>query len=234
MSEPSARLKRPYTKMLVAVSLDGKISPNRRPGEPNPVGPSLIAPEIMSLHNAQRRTVDAIMVGLNCILLDDSRLTLRDSEGENPIRIVLDGLAEMAPTARVLNGEALTIVGVTADAPAERVRAFKERGARVIVAGSGKFVALPELMDELVERHGIRRLLVEGGGTVHRSMIADDLYDEIQLIICPFVIGGADAITPVERSSFWPEETITRYRLDKADILGDYVYVTYIPKKKRG
>ncbi|MGA2417826.1 MAG: dihydrofolate reductase family protein [Candidatus Staskawiczbacteria bacterium] len=71
------RMKRPYALMLVAVSLDGKIAPKRRPGQANPVGPSLIGPEIMKLHNQQRASADAIMVGLNCILLDDSRLTLR-------------------------------------------------------------------------------------------------------------------------------------------------------------
>jgi len=233
VTETQPDIKRPYTMMLVAVSLDGKISPNRRPGQPNPIGPSLIAPEIMRLHNAQRRTVDGIMVGLNCILLDDARLTLRDAAGQNPTRIVLDGLAEMPPTARVLNDEAPTIVGVTADAPADRVAAFRARGAKIVSAGSGKFVSLPALMSELARHHGIRRLLVEGGGTVHRSMIADDLYDEIQLIICPFVIGGADSITPVERSAFWPAEAITRYRLSKAETLGDYLYVIYTPDKQR-
>jgi riboflavin-specific deaminase-like protein len=158
-------MKRPYTLMLVAVSLDGKISPNRRPGEPNPIGPDLIAPEIMKLHNTQRRAVDGIMVGLNCILLDDSRLTLRETAGKNPTRIVLDGLAEMPSTARVLNNEAPTIVGVTTDAPAERVAAFRARGAKIITAGRGKFVHLPQLMHELAAHYGIRRLLVEGGGT---------------------------------------------------------------------
>lgn len=231
MTVTQTDMKRPYTLMLVAVSLDGKISPSRRPGEPNPIGPALIAPEIMKLHNAQRQTVDGIMVGLNCILLDDARLTLRDAAGKNPTRIVLDGLAEMSPMARVLNNEAPTIVGVTADAPLDRVAAFRARGAKIITTGTGKFVNLPELMHELAESHGIRRLLVEGGGTVHRSMIADNLYDEIQLIICPFVIGGADSITPVERGAFWPAETITQYRLSKADILGDYLYVIYTPDK---
>jgi len=50
----------------------------------------------------QRASADAIMVGLNCILLDDSRLTLREGEGRNPTRIVLDGLAEIPLTAKIL------------------------------------------------------------------------------------------------------------------------------------
>jgi len=223
-------MKRPHTIMLVAVSLDGKISPARRPGQSNPVGPELIAPEIMALHNARRKGVDGIMVGLHCILLDDSRLTLRDAEGRNPTRVVLDGLAEMPASARVLGGEAPTIVGVTADAPRQRVEALKERGAGIVVAGTGKFVSLVPFLGDLYERWGIRRLLVEGGGTVHRSMIAENLYDEIHLIVCPFVIGGSTSITPVERESFWPEEAIPLYSLVSAQTVGDYLYVIYKPR----
>ncbi len=223
-------MNRPHTIMLVAVSLDGKISPERKPGQPNPVGPSLIDNDIMALHNSRRAAVDGIMVGLNCILLDDSRLTLRDAQGKTPTRIVLDGLAEMPETARVLNDEATTIVGVTQDAPPERIDAFKARGAEIIVSGRGRFVDLPPFLSELAGHHGVDRLLVEGGGTVHRSMIAENLYDEIHLILCPFIIGGADSITPAERTAFWPEEGIPRFQLDKADRIGDYLYIVYKPK----
>ncbi|MEW6380445.1 MAG: dihydrofolate reductase family protein [bacterium] len=227
-------MNRPYTFMLVAVSLDGKISPRRQPGQPNPIGPSLIDADIMKLHNGQRARADGIMVGLNCILLDDSRLTLRDHTGKNPTRIVLDGLAEIPPTARILNCEdAPTIIAVTRDAPAERVSAFQERGAQIVTCGRGKYVDLPQLMSALHERFGIRRLLVEGGGTVHQSMIAAGLYDELHLIICPFVIGGSSSITPVERSSFWVKGNIPAFRLDKADILGDYLYVIYKPAEQQ-
>ena len=218
---------RPFTFMLVAVSLDGKISPKRKPGQANPVGPSLIDPEIMRLHNAQRADVDGIMVGLNCILLDDSHLTLREGGARSPIRIVLDGLAEMPPKARVLDDAAQSIVAVTPDAPERSVAAFRERGAHIVTTGHGRYVDLPSLMGALYTDFGIRRLLVEGGGTVHRSMIAADLYDELHLIVCPFVIGGSASITPVQRASFWPRGTVPRYRLRKADVHGDYLYLAY-------
>ncbi len=232
--EMKKNLKRPYALMLVAVSLDGKIAPRRRPGQPNPVGPALIDPEIMQLHNQQRASADAIMVGLKCVLLDDSRLTLREGTGRNPMRIVLDGLAEMPLTAKVLGPEAPTIVAVTRDAPAERVEAFRARGAKIITAGRGRFVALPQLMGSLYTEYGIRRLLVEGGGTVHRSMIHHGLYDELHLILCPFVIGGASSVTPVQRGAFWPGREIPRYRLERADRLGDYLYIVYRRDKSSG
>lgn len=223
----SSERPRPFAFMLVAVSLDGKISPRRRPGKANPIGPTLITPEIMNLHNRQRVGIDAIMVGLNCILLDDSRLTSREDEGRSPTRIVLDGMALTPPTARVLGPEAPTIIAVTKDAPAARIDALKERGAQVVTAGRGRFVDLPRLMEILSVDFGIRRLLVEGGGTVHRSMIAARLYDELHLIVCPFVIGGASSITPVQRAAFWPNGEVPTYRLKRADVHGDYLYIVY-------
>ncbi len=219
--------------MLVAVSLDGKISPRRSPGQSNPVGPELISEEIMALHNSQRASVDGIMVGLNCILLDDARLTLREGEGKCPTRIVLDGLAEMPPTSRVLAGDVPTVVAVSRDAPVERVRALEEKGANIVVSGRGRFVDLPPVMEELRGKYGIERLMVEGGGTVHRSMIAAGLYDELHLIICPFVIGGSSSITPAGRSSFWPRGHVPKYHLVENRTLGDYIYVIYKPETDR-
>jgi 2,5-diamino-6-(ribosylamino)-4(3H)-pyrimidinone 5'-phosphate reductase len=220
--------------MLVAVSLDGKISPRRLPGQPNPVGPENIEDEIMKLHNSRRAEVDAVMVGLNCILLDDSRLNLREGGGKNPIRVVLDGLAEMPSEARVLDGDASTVVAVGRDAPPERVRTLRERGAKIVTSGRGRFVDLRPLMKTLYREFDVRRLMVEGGGTVHRSMIAAGLYDEIHMIICPFVVGGSRSTTPVDRAAFWPRRGMPRYRLAEADVLGDYLYIIYEPAAEEG
>ena len=215
--------------MLVAVSLDGKISPRRRPGQPNPVGPGLISPPIMAFHNSQRASVDGIMVGLNCVLLDDSRLTLREGEGKNPTRVVLDGLARTPVKARILGGEAPTVVAVTEDAPLRRVRALERKGARIVVSGRGRFVDLPPLMETLRREHGIRRLMVEGGGTVHRSMISRGLYDELRFIVCPFVIGGARSITPAGRASFLQGKE-PFFTLVENRTMGDYIYLVYRPR----
>lgn len=65
-------------------------------------------------------------------------------------------------------------------------------------------------------------------------MIARNLYDEIQLIICPFVIGGSTSITPVERSAFWPQGRVPAYRLDEAETIGNYLHVTYRPPQNGG
>jgi riboflavin biosynthesis pyrimidine reductase len=63
-------------------------------------------------------------------------------------------------------------------------------------------------------------------------MITGSFYDEIHLIVCPFIMGGNDSITPVEKSSFWPAEEIPRCKLVDVKRMGDYLYIVYVPKNK--
>jgi riboflavin biosynthesis pyrimidine reductase len=58
-------------------------------------------------------------------------------------------------------------------------------------------------------------------------MIAAGLYDELHLIVCPFVLGGSSSVTPVGRRAFWPHGRIPRYRLSGTNVVGDYIYITY-------
>jgi 5-amino-6-(5-phosphoribosylamino)uracil reductase len=49
---------------------------------------------------------------------------------------------------------------------------------------------------------GLERLAVLGGGELVASLLAEDLIDEIWLTVCPLILGGADAPTPVEGAGF--------------------------------
>jgi diaminohydroxyphosphoribosylaminopyrimidine deaminase/5-amino-6-(5-phosphoribosylamino)uracil reductase len=49
----------------------------------------------------------------------------------------------------------------------------------------------------LLGKKGIQNLLVEGGGKTLGSFFDASQVDEIQVYIAPFVIGGADSISPV-------------------------------------
>jgi 5-amino-6-(5-phosphoribosylamino)uracil reductase len=49
---------------------------------------------------------------------------------------------------------------------------------------------------------GIKKLAVLGGGTLISSLLEVDGIDEIWLTICPFLVGGTMAPTPVEGEGF--------------------------------
>ncbi|MEG4800795.1 dihydrofolate reductase family protein [Microcoleus sp. ARI1-B5] len=49
---------------------------------------------------------------------------------------------------------------------------------------------------------GIKRLAILGGGKLIASVLAAGLVDELWLTVCPLILGGADAPTPVEGKGF--------------------------------
>jgi 5-amino-6-(5-phosphoribosylamino)uracil reductase len=49
---------------------------------------------------------------------------------------------------------------------------------------------------------GIKRLAILGGGKLVASVLAAGLIDELWLTVCPLILGGADAPTPVEGKGF--------------------------------
>jgi 5-amino-6-(5-phosphoribosylamino)uracil reductase len=53
-----------------------------------------------------------------------------------------------------------------------------------------------------LEALGIKRLAILGGGKLVASVLAVGLIDEFWLTVCPLILGGADAPTPVEGKGF--------------------------------
>ena len=90
---------------------------------------------------------------------------------------------------------------------------LRERGYKYI-AGVDE-VDLSLLMDKLGEI-GIRRMMVEGGGTLIAGLINAGLVDEIYTFIGNMIIGGKDAPTLVDGEGFIQESEFTRLALTDA------------------
>ena len=173
---------RPYTILNSAMSLDGRIGIK---GEKIVLSNSLDEYRVHKL----RGSVDAVLVGINTVLTDNPKLTVRHLKAKNPTRIIVDSNAKTPPNADILNDEAKTIIAVSARANKKRVKRLKEISAEVevLVVGQSK-VDLGRLMWRLYER-GVRRILLEGGGTLNKSMLQEGLVDEIFITIAPTLIG---------------------------------------------
>jgi diaminohydroxyphosphoribosylaminopyrimidine deaminase/5-amino-6-(5-phosphoribosylamino)uracil reductase len=151
-----------------------------------------------------RDTYDGILVGIGTVLADNPSLTARlpDGQGKNPVRIVVDSKARTPLDANlVTDGAALTIIAVTAKAPQERVQALKDKGVAIMVAGDGEQVDMNLLMQKLGEME-ICSVFVEGGGQVNFSLLKAGLVDKVHAFIAPKLIGGREALTPVEGAGF--------------------------------
>ena len=186
----------PFVTMKFACTLDGKIATVA--GESQWISGS----ESRRFTHHLRDINDAILVGVGTVLADNPSLTTRLVVGKNPVRVIVDSNARTPLESKVVaDKSARTILAVTANAPADKVSALKSCGVEVITAGNGERVDLEELMHALAEWE-ITSVLVEGGGTIHFSLLRAGLVDKVYAFIAPKIIGGSCALSAVEGAGF--------------------------------
>jgi 2,5-diamino-6-(ribosylamino)-4(3H)-pyrimidinone 5'-phosphate reductase len=174
------------------MSLDGKIATYTGDSR-------MSSPDDMRRVHRLRASVDAIMVGFNTLLVDDPKLTVKFVKGHAPKRIIVDSTARTPLNSYVVKTamDIPTIIATTAKASRRRVEALKERGVSVLTCGKGPLVSLRLLLGR-VRALGIRRVLLEGGGTLNWSMLSNGLVDEITVAVTPKILGGERAVSLVE------------------------------------
>lgn len=184
--------KRPRVTLSYAQTLDGRLA--TLAGSSQWIG----GPESLVVAHELRATHDAIMVGVNTVLVDNPRLTVRHVAGPDPLRIVVDSTLRTPLTAAVLaNGASQqTMIAVTARAPRERITAIQDLGARVLVlpADPAGHVDLAALLAALHE-NGIETLMVEGGATLITALLRERLVDRLVVCVAPKLLGaGIEAV----------------------------------------
>jgi 5-amino-6-(5-phosphoribosylamino)uracil reductase len=93
------------------------------------------------------------------------------------------------------------------------------------IVDGGERVRMRRLSEDLADR-GVGRLMVEGGGVVHTQFLADDLVDELQLVVAPFFVGDSSAPRFVSDGRF-PWNVGRRATLAEVRQIGDVVLLRY-------
>ncbi|MBI5060449.1 bifunctional diaminohydroxyphosphoribosylaminopyrimidine deaminase/5-amino-6-(5-phosphoribosylamino)uracil reductase RibD [candidate division KSB1 bacterium] len=178
---------RPWLLMKVGQSLDGRIALAN--GQSRWITGVAARTEVHKL----RATLDAVIVGSQTVLDDDPELTVRHVAGRDPLRIVLDSRLRISPGSRVFKQSqpARTWVMTTESSLGERGGSFADTGATLFgcAANPDGRLDLTGAMRTLAQ-HGITSALVEGGGTLHASLIREGLFDKFIVAIAPLLLGG--------------------------------------------
>ncbi|MGI0093632.1 MAG: 2,5-diamino-6-(ribosylamino)-4(3H)-pyrimidinone 5'-phosphate reductase, partial [Nitrosotalea sp.] len=200
---------RPYVILSAAISIDGKIA--TRTGRSNLSSKK----DLVRMHNL-RKNVDAILVGKNTVNIDNPLLTVRYVKGRNPIRIILDSKGSLSSKSKVISTakKTPTILVVSENAP-RNVERFITKGVEIIRCGKKKINIKKLLM--ILGKKGIKRIVVEGGGTTNWYFFKEKLVDEIVITIAPYVVGGTDAISLVEGIGF--SDVSNSFKLKKIEKL---------------
>lgn len=206
---------RPHVHVNVAMSADGKLSTRERRQV------KISGPADFTRVDLLKAGSDAVMVGIGTVLADDPSLTVKSAElragrrergfPENPVRIVVDSRLRIPAGASILHkGGGERIIACSARADPEKKKEL-ETLARIIPVGTGE-VDLSLLLEALYER-GIRRLMVEGGGTLIGSLFSGGLVDELTCFIGNIVIGGSSSPTVADGPGFIHEQEFPRLSL---------------------
>ena len=190
---------RPKTTVILAMTADGKIADFQR-------NAARFGSDIDKNHlEKQISLVDGVIFGAGTLRAYGTTLTVRNTEllaqrkQENkpsqPINIVVSASGKIADNLRFFSQPVphwliTTEEGTKNDTSNfEKVLTFspEETGKINLVAA---FKHLKEI--------GLNNLAILGGGELVASCLEENLIDEFCLTLCPYILGGKTAPTPVE------------------------------------
>ncbi|MFS4430785.1 bifunctional diaminohydroxyphosphoribosylaminopyrimidine deaminase/5-amino-6-(5-phosphoribosylamino)uracil reductase RibD [Chryseobacterium sp. S90] len=157
--------KRPYIILKWAESGDGFLDKDFKP---TAVSNTLVNQFVHQL----RADEHAILVGTQTALNDNPSLTVRNAEGTNPVRILIDFDLKVPSGYNIYNNEAKTLV-------LNAVKESTEGSVQFIKINKDNF--LPELMEALYKEQ-IQSVIIEGGRFTLQQFINANLWDEAIVI----------------------------------------------------
>jgi 5-amino-6-(5-phosphoribosylamino)uracil reductase len=199
-----------------------------------------MSPERLLLSNAEdfdrvdevRAQSDALLIGATTMRRDNPRLLVNSEErrasrvtrglSEYPLKVTITTGGELDADLKFWHHGGEKVI-YAPDGAVEKVLA--RLGDLAQVVGTGPDIDLRRMLADL-SRRGVRRLMVEGGGTVHTAFLTADLVDEIHLAVAPFFVGDDHAPRFVNAGRF-PQNSLHRMTLLEARSVGDVAFMRY-------
>lgn len=178
------RRGRPFVRAKIGASLDGRTA--MRSGESKWITGEAARLDVQRW----RARSSAIMTGIDTVLTDDPRLSVRAiASGRQPLRVVVDSRLRMSPQAALLADDAQVLL-VTATDDHDRAEQLRNAGVEVLcLPGEKGLVDLPALVHQLAARE-INEVLLESGATLCGAMLQAKLVDELVVYLAPCLLGS--------------------------------------------
>lgn len=164
---------RPYIILKWAQSDNGFLSPlPKKDAVRKPVW--ITGKYSQQLVHKWRSEEQAIMVGTNTAILDNPRLNTRLWQGKDPVRIVLDRKSRIPADSYLFDNSVKTIVFTQ--------NALPGSSAKNVIFEQVNFESeLPRQVCEVLFRHGIQSVIIEGGGQTLQTFLDADFWDEARV-----------------------------------------------------
>jgi diaminohydroxyphosphoribosylaminopyrimidine deaminase/5-amino-6-(5-phosphoribosylamino)uracil reductase len=207
---------RPYVRLKMAQSLDGRTAMHS--------GESYWITGKKARQDVQywRARSQAILTGIETVLTDDCRLTVRaqdlpkkyknlphNFDHYQPMRVILDSQLRIKSDAKILRGLGRKVI-ITASDKQEKISQLQSKGIEIITMPlKQNRIDLPPVLKWLAQQ-GINELMVETGAKLAGAFIQQQLVNELIIYTAPVIMGST--ARPLFAINI--EEMADRIRLD--------------------
>lgn len=206
--------------LKVATSIDGRIA------LADGTSQWITGSESRARVHQMRAEHDAILVGIGTVLADDPLLTARTLPlpKEQPIRIVADSQGRTPVGSRLVQSVASgRVIVATAG---QRQDILSASGVEIWPCGNGTRMDVQTLLN-MAEVAGVKKLFLEGGGTLAAAFIRAGFVDAIHWFRAPILIGG-DGLAAMGALGLESLGAASRWRATATERIGDDTLDTYL------
>ena len=215
--------------VVLAMSVDGKIADQKR-------SPARFGSAADQLHlETQMAEADGVLFGAGTLqaygttlrITQPDLLKQRQQQGKppQPIHIVCSGSGRLNPDYRFFQQAVPRWLLTRAEgAQGWGVPQF-DRVLSSLTHESDYESDWQQIFRQLAAL-GLKKIVVTGGGRLIASLLAAEVIDEIWLTVCPLILGGTQAPTPVEGCGFLAH-LAPRLELRSAQVLSSEVFLHY-------
>ncbi len=224
-----ATRRRPKVIATFAMTLDGKITSRN-------FSPVDFTSRRDKTHLIEQRAKgDAVLIGHGTLKKDNVRLgigrpelreeRIKRGQAPYPLRVIVSNEGRIDHRLNLFQADFSPIVIFSTTRMPRSARVALMPKATLHLTKS-KHVDLVGVLDRLYCDYRVRTVAFEGGAALFRSMLEQDLVDELSLTIAPFVFGGADAPTLTGTEKAFLPHTV-RCTLVSMRVIDDECFLSY-------
>ena len=230
-----SRSARPFVAATFAMTVDGKITTR------NFTSVDFTSREDKKHLLRQRSLGDAVLIGHSTLKHDNVRLGLPDPElreariarGQTPypLRVIVSNEGRIDSGLKIFQSDISPIVIFsTVSMPPRYQRLLRQKAT--LHLSDARSVDLAWMLEQLHSEYQIRSVACEGGATLFRALLEEDLVDQLNLTIAPYLFGGANAPTLTGLSKDFLPRSV-QCSLIEMRTAGEECFLTYRIKHRR-
>lgn len=138
-----------------------------------------------------RALVDAVVIGVSTLVLDDPQLRTRRVPGPDPVRVVIDPGRRAPSAARIFDGgvPSLLVHSATSDRPVPPGMAKSSIEPCAIAIQPEHGILPPGRILEALHQRNLKAVLIEGGGATVSTFLRAGAVQRLHVLVAPMVIG---------------------------------------------